>query len=104
MKSPERELVFTRMVDAPREKVFEAWTDPVHLARWLASDRWTITVALADPRQGAASLILMQSPGEVMSVTLTFEDAGGGTKYTARVRHGPADEEETHDNIGLEIQ
>jgi len=26
--SDERELVLTRLIDAPREKVFKAWTDP----------------------------------------------------------------------------
>jgi uncharacterized protein YndB with AHSA1/START domain len=29
-----REIVSTRVLDAPRERVFKAWTDPVHLARW----------------------------------------------------------------------
>jgi uncharacterized protein YndB with AHSA1/START domain len=105
MKSAEPELVFTRIVDAPRGRVFEAWTDPAHLARWLASERWTITVAVADARPGAASLIRMRGPeGEVMTVTLTFEDMGGRTRYAARVRYSPAEEAETHDKIGLEIQ
>ena len=27
-------LIFTRVFDAPRELVFEAWTRPEHLARW----------------------------------------------------------------------
>jgi uncharacterized protein YndB with AHSA1/START domain len=98
MKSAEQELVFTRIVDAPREKVFEAWTDSAHLARWLAIDRWTISVAVADPRPGAASLILIRSPeGEVMTVMLTFEDMGGGTKYTARVRYWPVEEAEANE-------
>jgi uncharacterized protein YndB with AHSA1/START domain len=104
MKSPEQELVFTRIVDAPRERVFKAWTDPVHLGRWLASDRRAITVALADPRPGAPSLILMRSPGEVMTVTLTFEDSGGGTMYTARVRYWPVEEAEANEKTRVEIR
>jgi uncharacterized protein YndB with AHSA1/START domain len=30
----ERELVITRVFDAPRELVFRMWTDPKHMARW----------------------------------------------------------------------
>jgi uncharacterized protein YndB with AHSA1/START domain len=29
-----RELTITRVFDAPRELVFQAWTDPAHLAGW----------------------------------------------------------------------
>ena len=30
----ERELVITRVFNAPRELVFKMWTDPVHMAKW----------------------------------------------------------------------
>lgn len=30
----ERELVITRMFDAPRELVWRAWTEPERLMRW----------------------------------------------------------------------
>ena len=29
-----REITITRVFDAPRELVWQAWTDPEHLARW----------------------------------------------------------------------
>ncbi len=29
-----REFVHSRVIDAPRERVFRAFTDPAHLARW----------------------------------------------------------------------
>jgi uncharacterized protein YndB with AHSA1/START domain len=32
--SAERELVITRVFNAPRELVFRMWTDPKHMARW----------------------------------------------------------------------
>jgi uncharacterized protein YndB with AHSA1/START domain len=105
MKSTDPELVFTRIVDAPREQVFEAWTDPAHLRKWLASERWTVSVPVADRRAGAPSLVVMQSrSGEVMTVTLTFEDSGGGTRYTARVRHWAVGEEEANETMGLELR
>jgi uncharacterized protein YndB with AHSA1/START domain len=33
-EAADREVVFTRVYDAPRELVFEAWTDPKHLTQW----------------------------------------------------------------------
>ena len=31
----ERELVITRVFDAPRSLVFKAWTDPEHQVKWM---------------------------------------------------------------------
>ena len=31
----DREIVVTRIVDAPRHLVFEAWTNPKHLPQWM---------------------------------------------------------------------
>ena len=30
----DREIVTTRLIDAPRTLVFEAWTDPQHVTHW----------------------------------------------------------------------
>ena len=30
----DREFVHSRVIDAPRERVFRAFSDPDHLARW----------------------------------------------------------------------
>ncbi|MGC2695073.1 MAG: SRPBCC family protein [Candidatus Angelobacter sp.] len=49
----EREIVVTRVVDAPRHLVFEAWTNPKHLPRWLLGpEGWTMTVCEVDLRPG----------------------------------------------------
>ena len=42
LPSSDRELVLTRIFDAPREKVFRAWTDPKLLKQWFAPLPWTI--------------------------------------------------------------
>ena len=36
-----RAIVGTRVFDAPREIVFEAWTDPKHLAQWWGPNGFT---------------------------------------------------------------
>lgn len=58
----ERELVLTRIIDAPREKVFRAWTDPALLKQWFAPLPWTTSVVEADVRTGGSSLIVMRNP------------------------------------------
>jgi uncharacterized protein YndB with AHSA1/START domain len=58
----ERELVLTRIIDAPREKVFRAWTDPELLKQWFAPLPYTTPVAELDVRPGGANLIVMRGP------------------------------------------
>ena len=41
------------------------------------------------------------SPKPFMTVILTFEDEGGKTRYTARVRHWTAEDKETHEKMGF---
>jgi len=60
--SSDRELVLTRLIDAPREKLFRAWTEPELLKQWFAPAPWTVTRAEIDLRPGGASLIVMRSP------------------------------------------
>jgi uncharacterized protein YndB with AHSA1/START domain len=48
----DRELVLTRIIDAPCEKVFRAWTEPELLKQWFAPLPWTTPVAeLVAPRE-----------------------------------------------------
>jgi uncharacterized protein YndB with AHSA1/START domain len=60
----ERELVITRVFDAPRELVFQVWTDPAHVARWWGPHGFTTprdTVEM-DVRPGGAWRIGMLTP------------------------------------------
>lgn len=59
----DRELILTRIIDAPREKVFRAWTDPELLKQWFAPKPFTTPVAELDVRPGGSNLIIMRSPG-----------------------------------------
>jgi uncharacterized protein YndB with AHSA1/START domain len=56
------ELVLTRLIDAPPEKVFRCWTDPALLKQWFAPAPFTTPVAEIDMRVGGASRIVMRSP------------------------------------------
>ena len=50
----DREIVFTRAFDAPRKLVFDAWTKPELLKRWLyGPDGWSLAVCKIDLRVGS---------------------------------------------------
>jgi uncharacterized protein YndB with AHSA1/START domain len=57
-----RDLILTRMIDAPAEKVFRAWTDPELLQQWFVPAPWTISKVETDVRVGGSSLVVMRSP------------------------------------------
>ncbi len=50
----EREIVITRVFDAPRTLVFEAWTTAEHVARWWDPSGVPLAVCEIDLRPGGA--------------------------------------------------
>ena len=57
-----RELVLTRLIDATREKLFRAWTEPELIKQWFTPRPWTTPVVETDVRPGGSSYILMRGP------------------------------------------
>ena len=104
----ELEVVMTRVLDAPRELVFEACTEARHMSQWWGPARYSLPVCEMDTRPGGTyrfveraedggehpfrgeflevvppeRLVLTQIyepyPDHPMQVTLTFEDLGDG--------------------------
>jgi len=58
----ERELTITRIFNAPRERVFKAWTDPKELAKWWGPKTFTNPVCEVDLKPGGALRIVMRAP------------------------------------------
>jgi uncharacterized protein YndB with AHSA1/START domain len=56
------ELFISRIFDAPRRLVFQAWTDPVHLARWWGPHGFTIVCCEAEVRPGGGWRRTMRGP------------------------------------------
>jgi uncharacterized protein YndB with AHSA1/START domain len=104
MTSSDRENLVTRVFDAPREKVWRAWSEPVHLMQWWGPNGFTNTFHQFDFRSGGAWRFVMHGPDgtdyenenrfvEIVAperividhlcwpkfrATVTFEDAPGG--------------------------
>ncbi len=130
------ELSLTRIIDAPREKLFRCWTEAELMKEWFCPKPWRVSHAEIDLRAGGANLIVMNGPnGEefpnrgvylevvqdeklvftdayvsawvpsakpFMTVTITFEDLGGGrTRYTAICRHWTEEDKKTHEAMGF---
>ena len=59
----EPELRLTRMFDAPRQLVWDAWTRPEHLERWQgAPEGMTVTLLEKDLRPGGRFKLCMRAP------------------------------------------
>jgi uncharacterized protein YndB with AHSA1/START domain len=56
------ELTLTRLIDAPREKLFRCWTEPALITQWFTPPPWKTIHAETDLRAGGASCITMQGP------------------------------------------
>ena len=108
----DREIVMERILNAPRELVFKAHTDPNLIAKWWGPRRYTTTVDKMDVRVGGVWRFVQHDangnefafngiyrevvpperlsytfefegmPGHVLIETLTFEEQGSKTKLT----------------------
>src|SRR5579863_9975428 len=58
----DRELVFTRLFDAPVGVVFEVWTNPAHLPHWWGPYGFTTTIHSMDLRPGGVWRLTMHGP------------------------------------------
>lgn len=74
----DREIVLSRDFDAPRELVFQAYTDPRHTANWWGPDGFTNTVHEMDVRPGGMWRFIMHGPdGKDWSNRVTYREVTG---------------------------
>lgn len=60
--NPERDLVITRDIAVPTERLWRCWTEPELLKQWFAPAPWTTPHAEIDLRVGGTSLVVMRGP------------------------------------------
>jgi len=127
----DREIMLTRVFDAPRRLVFEAWTKPDHLVHWFGQFGWTLPVCTVDLRVGGAWRFVMRGPtsqevgmrgvyqeitpyerlvsresfddypGESLN-TMTFVENGGKTTLTTRVLYPSKETRDAVIGMGME--
>lgn len=94
-QTPIKEVTFTRILNAPRDLVFKAWTDEKHMAEWWGPKNFTNPVCNIDARPGGHILIHMtwgengpvfpmkgvfyevDEPSKLVFSSLAFEDENG---------------------------
>jgi uncharacterized protein YndB with AHSA1/START domain len=98
-KSTPRELIISRVFDAPRALVFEAWTKPEHMVHWFGPNGFTLPVCEMDFRVGGKCRFCMRAsdgnehyaqgiyrevvPAERIVWTSSFEDVPGSEILTS---------------------
>lgn len=58
----DREIVISRVIDAPRELVFEAFTEVRHLSQWWGPEGFTTTTQAFEFRVGGEWVFVMHGP------------------------------------------
>ena len=69
------DLVVKRIIDAPLELVWKAWTEPEHVMKWWGPKHYTSPSCKIDLREGGKYIFCMRAPA----------DQGGQEHYTAGV-------------------
>lgn len=98
----ERELLITRVFDAPRELLFKVWTDPRHVASWWGPHGFTTpldTIAM-DVRQGGTWRIRMLAPdGSAYSMHGVYREIVAPERLVMTYAGAPAPGEPEHETL-----
>jgi len=71
----EREIVLTRIFDAPRKLVFEGLTKPELLKRWFGPRGWSLAVCEVDLRVGGKWRFMLRGPdGREMGMSGVYRE------------------------------
>ena len=85
------EVVITRVVDAPRQLVFDVWTRPEHIRQWLLGpEGWTMPVCELDLRVGGAwRYVWRKTDGGEMELMGTVVEVTPPERFVTTERWGP---------------
>ena len=127
----DREILMTRVFDAPRELVWGVMSNPAQIPNWWGPARYTTTVATMDLRPGGSWRFVHAGPdgefgfhgeyreivpperlvytfefegmpGHVLVDTITLEDLDGKTRVTARSTFDTVEDRDGMLNSGME--
>jgi uncharacterized protein YndB with AHSA1/START domain len=95
------EIITTRIINAPRELVWQAWTDPARIPQWWGPTGFSTTIHKMDFRTGGEWLFTMHGPDgtdypnhktflEITSPSRLVMAHNGPPKHTMSVTFEPA--------------
>ena len=87
----DREVEFTRVLDAPRRLVFDAWTQPKHIQQWmLGPEGWTMPECNIDLRVGGSwRYVWRKADGTEMAMGGTVREVKPPELLVTTERWGP---------------
>ncbi len=87
----DREVVLTRVVDAPRQLVWEAWTSPKHVPRWmLGPEGWSMPVCEIDLRPGGTwHFVWRKANGTEMDMKGIYKEVAPPERLVSTEKWGP---------------
>jgi uncharacterized protein YndB with AHSA1/START domain len=87
----DREVAMTRVFDAPRRLVFEAWTNPEHVPHWmLGPEDWTMPVCEIDLRPGGAwHFVWRKADGTEMAMGGVYREVTPPKRLVSTEKWGP---------------
>jgi len=62
INTTDREVISTRILKAPRELVFEVWTNPKHVVHWFGPKDFTNTIHEMNVKPGGVWRFIMHGP------------------------------------------
>lgn len=93
LQSEPTAMIGSRVIDAPRDLVWSAWTDPKHLAQWWGPDGFRTTTRAFDFRPGGVWRFVMHGPdGRDYDNRVTFDEIVPPSLL--RYHHGGGDDVE----------
>lgn len=93
-----KEVVVSRLIAAPRERVFDAWVKPEKLAKWWGPEGFTNPRCEIDPRPGGRIYIEMirTSDGKLFPLDGEVEEVQAPERIVFRARgYNPANDRTT---------
>jgi uncharacterized protein YndB with AHSA1/START domain len=87
----DREVLITRVFDAPRRLVFDAYTNPKHVPRWmLGPEGWTMPVCEIDLRSGGSwHFVWRKADGKEMDMRGGYRDVVPPERVVSTESWGP---------------
>ena len=81
-ETADREIFITRLIDAPRELVYEVWTNPDHVNKWWGPDGFTNTNKEMDVRPGGIWRFDMNGHGMCFPNKIVYHEVVKNEKLT----------------------